>query len=95
VFVKAFFAAIQSSVTPCRLMDKCQRFSGIFKPATFLCLQCRRINKLEASEMRNTFSVFAVIFCRSLCNFCIANESSICNNVGNCDNKTGSRVFLT
>ena len=30
-------------------------------------LPCRRINKLEASEVRNICSVFIFIFCRSLC----------------------------
>jgi hypothetical protein len=75
-FLTALFVIIQSCVTPCNLTENNQSFAGIFKPAAFLRLHCRRINKLEASEVRNTCSVFVVIFCRSLCNFCNVNESS-------------------
>jgi hypothetical protein len=72
-----------------------QSFAGIFKPAAFLRLHCRRINKLEASEVHNTCSVFVVIFCGSLCNFSDVNERNKRNNVGNCGNKMEYSVCVT
>ena len=91
----ALFVIIQSSVTPCHLIDKNKSFAGIFIPAAFLRLRCRRINKLEASKVCSTCSVFVVIFCRSLCNFSNVNERSKRNNVGNCGDKAEYSVYVT